>query len=109
MQVGYHVPHASRDAIQKVLFRGLDESLKVPGADVRWDRERWSALYQNGLAGYFQNLRHVYRYLASLDFHVRQFRRGENFEVNPVDLIALEALRVSSRTSTSDCQQAKGS
>lgn len=94
VQVGYHVPHASREAVQKVLFRGFDQHLALPGVARRWDKERWSQLYLDGLAPYFRNLRHVYRFLSSFDFHVRQFRTGEHFEVNPIDLIGLETLRV---------------
>ena len=94
IQVGYHVPHASREAVQKVLFRGLDEHLAIPGVSRRWNKDRWSNLYLDGLAPYFRNLRHVYRFLSSFDFHVRQFRTGEHFEVNPIDLLGLETLRV---------------
>jgi predicted KAP-like P-loop ATPase len=70
VQVGYHVPHASREAVQKVLFAGLNEILATPGIDQRWDKHRWSDFYLDGIAGYFQNLRHVYRFLGSFDFHV---------------------------------------
>ena len=94
VQVGYHVPHASRGAVQKALFRGLDEHLALPGVDRRWSAERWSELFLDGLSPFFRNLRHVYRFLSSFDFHVRQFQSGNNFEVNPVDLVGLEALRV---------------
>lgn len=94
VQVGYHVPHASHGAVQKALFRGLDEHLALPGVNRRWSPERWSELFLDGLSPFFRNLRHVYRFLTSFDFHVRQFRSGEHFEVNPVDLIGLETLRV---------------
>jgi predicted KAP-like P-loop ATPase len=94
VQVGYDVPQVSRGSLQRVLFGGLDQCLGQPGVGTRWEAERWQELYQDGLAPYFQNLRHVYRFLASFDFHVRQFQKGGRFEVNPLDLIALEALRV---------------
>lgn len=94
IQVGYHVPHASRESVQKVLFSGLDEYLALPGVARRWDKNRWSELYLDGLAPFFRNLRHVYRFLSSFGFHVRQFQTGGHFEVNAMDLIALETLRV---------------
>jgi predicted KAP-like P-loop ATPase len=94
VQVGYHVPHASGGAVQKVLFRGLDEDLALPGVNRRWSTERWTDLYLEGLSPFFRNLRHVYRFLSSFDFHVRQFQSGNRFEVNPVDLVGLETLRV---------------
>lgn len=94
VQVGYHIPRASRASIQKVLFGGLDEILAKPGVSRRWEKDRWSHVYLDGLQLFFRNLRHVYRFLSSFDFHVRQFQEQDHFEVNPIDLIALEALRV---------------
>ena len=94
IQVGYDVPQVSRESLQKVLFGGLDRCIEQPGVRVRWEAERWRELYQDGLSSYFQNLRHVYRFLASFDFHIRQFQKGRQFEVNPLDVIALEALRI---------------
>jgi predicted KAP-like P-loop ATPase len=94
VQVGYHVPHASQAAVQKVLFTGLDNHLDESPASKHWDKHRWRDLYPDGIAGYFKNLRHVYRFLASFAFHVQHHRSENSIEVNPVDLIGLETLRV---------------
>lgn len=94
IQVSYHVPLATPEAVRSILFAGLNEHLAKPGVARRWDKERWTGLLFDGLAPYFRNLRHVYRFLSSFDFHVRQFQADEHFEVNPIDLIALETLRV---------------
>lgn len=94
VQVGYHIPHASPAAVQKVLFTGIDRHLDESPASKHWDKNRWRNLYTDGIAGYFRNLRHVYRFLASFSFHVQQHRSEKSFEVNPVDLIGLETLRV---------------
>jgi predicted KAP-like P-loop ATPase len=94
VQVPYHIPEAPKDKIQEVLFKGIDECLERSEAMGRWEKERWSTLYLDGMRAYFQNLRHVYRFLGSFDFQVRHFRREGGFEVNPVDLLGLETLRV---------------
>ena len=94
VQVGYHVPPASRDSIEQVLFEGLDKSLQSAGAIQKFDQSRWSVVFSDGLDGYFSNLRHVYRFLASFDFHCRHFSSDMGFEVNPIDLVMLETLRV---------------
>ena len=94
IQVGYHVPYASRAAVQKVLFTGLNKHLEETPASKHWDKDRWRDLYSDGIAGYFRNLRHVYRFLASFTFHVQHHRSENSFEVNLVDLIGLETLRV---------------
>ncbi len=94
VQVGYHIPHASRNSVQKVLFNGLNVHLNDEPVSKRWDKHRWTNLYADGIAPYFKNLRHVYRFLASFAFHVRQHQNKTSFEVDPVDLIGLETLRV---------------
>ncbi|MDB6018190.1 MAG: hypothetical protein JWR19_2679 [Pedosphaera sp.] len=94
IQVAYHIPHAPIQAVQKVLFHGLDSHIDEPAIAKRWDKHRWSELFADGVASYFQNLRHVYRFLASFSFHVRHHKKERSFEVNPVDLIGLETLRV---------------
>ena len=94
VQVGYHVPQASRSAIQKVLFQGLDAELVDQAVAKLWDKRRWSELYLEGISAYFKTLRHVYRFLSSFTFHVRHHKQTGSFEVNPIDLIGVEVLRV---------------
>jgi hypothetical protein len=94
VQVGYHVPHASQAAVQRVLFAGLDKHLGKITDSKRWDKNSWRNLYVDGVAGYFRHLRHVYRFLASFAFHFRHHRNKESIEVNAVDLIGLEVRRV---------------
>lgn len=94
VQVGFDIPRIERTRLEKVLFAGLDELLTDGDVGKRFDQTRWGNLFLGGLRPYFQTLRDVYRYLASLSFHVSLFRSTCSFEVNPVDLIALEVLRV---------------
>lgn len=94
IQVAYHIPRASHAAIQKVLFDGLDAQIDMESISKRWNQQRWSRLYYNGISHYFTNLRNVYRYLAAFSFHAHHHRSGSSFEVNPVDLVGLETLRM---------------
>jgi predicted KAP-like P-loop ATPase len=94
VQVGFDIPRIERPRLEKILFAGLDELLTEADAGKRFDQKRWGNLFLGGLRPYFQTLRDVYRYLASLSFHVSLFRSTGSFEVSPVDLIALEVLRV---------------
>jgi predicted KAP-like P-loop ATPase len=94
VQVDFHIPHAHRKSVEKVLFAGMDALLKSEPVQALLDRPRWSDLYVDGIDAYFQNLRHVYRFLSSLSFHISQFQTSKSLEVNPIDLIGLEALRV---------------
>ena len=94
VQVGFDIPRIERTKLEKVLFAGLDELLANERVNIRFDKKRWQNLFVGGLHSYFHTLRDVYRYLATLSFHFSLFRGAGSFEVNPVDLIALEVLRV---------------
>jgi len=94
VQVGFDIPRVERTRLEKVLFAGLNELLADEKVSKHFDQKRWGNLFLGGLRGYFQTLRDVYRYLATLSFHVSVFRSTGSFEVNPIDLIALEVLRV---------------
>jgi predicted KAP-like P-loop ATPase len=94
VQVAYHLPEAPVDKVREILFKGIDECVEGRAAGTRWEQERWSTLFLDGMSVYFCNLRHVYRFLGSFDFQVRHFERSGGFEVNPVDLLGLETLRV---------------
>ena len=94
VQVLFHVPQPPLKDVHQMLFNGLDAHLAHTGVAERWDNARWSRVWLDGIAGYFSNLRNVYRFLGSFGFHVGQMRSGEAFELNPVDLIAIEALRM---------------
>jgi len=94
VQVGFDIPRIERARLEKVLLGGLDEFLKDERVRKHFDKKRWGNLFMGGLRQYFQTLRDVYRYLAMLSFHVSLFRGTGSFEVNPIDLIALEVVRV---------------
>ena len=94
VQVGFDIPAIERTRLEKVLFARLDQILESKDIDRRFDTHRWGNIFLGGLRNFFENLRDVNRYISSLDFHVALFKNSKTFEVNPVDLIALEALRV---------------
>jgi predicted KAP-like P-loop ATPase len=94
VQVEFHVPHAHRKAVEKVLFTGLDRAIDQESVKYLFDKDRWRELYTEGVSKYFDNLRNVYRFLGSFEFHFAHFTNGGSIEVNPIDLIGLETLRV---------------
>jgi predicted KAP-like P-loop ATPase len=94
IQVLFHVPQPSIKRVHKVLFEGLDAHLAEAGVGERWELQRWGHVWPSGLSHYFANLRCVYRFLGSFSFQVSQMRNGKTFELNPLDLIILETLRL---------------
>lgn len=94
VQVKFTVPVVQRAQVDKALFAGLDEILEAEGMSRTFEQVRWGNLYLGGLQQYFTTLRRVHRYLASLRFHVGVLRTRGALEVNVLDLIALEVLRL---------------
>lgn len=93
VQIGLDLPHLSKPEVEKILFTGLDSILSETKAPT-FNQTRWGNIYVGGLNAYFRNIRDVKRYLASLQFHIPLFVRGTTFEVNIVDLFAVEVIRV---------------
>jgi len=93
VQLTFDVPRINRKQLQSVLFTGLDCILKGKSLEKRFDKNYWSIIFPEILP-LFLNLREVNRFLSSLAFHVELFLNGETFEVNPIDLIGLEILRL---------------
>jgi hypothetical protein len=93
VQVGFDLPTPSQGELNAVLFKQLDQSMEGKVSEKDWERQRWANLWV-GLQPYFSNLRENYRFLNSFGFHLAGFFRGGALEVNPVDLIGIETLRV---------------
>lgn len=90
VQVGFDLPAARQEDIDKILFGGLDALLGKDRENI--DQTYWGNVYYGTLRRYFSNLRNVKRFLNVFSFHLGLLRLNDVLEVNPVDLIALETL-----------------
>ena len=94
VQVAFDVPMIDVARVHKVLFQRLDSLLSAEAISPRFSQKRWAAVYLSGLNSYFVTLRDVNRFISTLAFQFSSLSIGGAFEVNPVDLIALEAIRL---------------
>lgn len=94
IQVSFNIPDPLPRHVHKVLFAGIDEWLDRPELKANWDQTRWVRLWGDGFGDYFNTLRSVYRFLAGFSFHVSLNRGHSAFELNPLDLLVLETLRL---------------
>jgi predicted KAP-like P-loop ATPase len=69
------------------------EAVQTTGT-VALDQRRWGNLFAGALSPFFVNLRSVNRFLSTLSVHVSLFQSARAFEVNIVDLIGIETVRV---------------
>ncbi|MBI2254909.1 MAG: hypothetical protein HYU58_09855 [Proteobacteria bacterium] len=95
IQVSLNVPVASQSRLERVLVDGINKVLgEYAEPEHGFDNERWSNLYLDGIQHFIRHLRDVYRLLSALSVTTSFFRGNKAFEVNPLDLLALEFLRV---------------
>lgn len=94
VQVGFDMPRIEQTTLERFLFDGIGELLEKESVKKRFNNDRWWNVFIPGLRPYFKNMRDVNRFLGSLAFHASLFENRASFEVNPVDLIALEVIRV---------------
>lgn len=89
IQVGFDIPAIEPGRIEKFLLPKLDSILNSLEVE-NWDQTRWGNLYFGGLKKLFTSLRDAKRFLNGLAFNI-SIVKGE---VNLVDFIGIEALRV---------------
>lgn len=89
IQVPFELPPVDRVALRAALFKRLDEVI-ADTPDGLFDQEYWTNVYHDGIDDLIQVPRDVVRFTNTLSVTYPSVRG----EVNPVDFIALEALRV---------------
>lgn len=94
VQVGFDVPLASQPSIDSLLFDGLERVLKNSKAEEFFDSDRWQQLYPDAIRPYFKTIRDVKRFLSAFSFSIGIFIRERELDVNFLDLLSLEVLRV---------------
>lgn len=93
VQVSFDVPLVQTQKLYSYLFSRLDSIVKVVPEKI-WDASRWGNLFHAGFKDMFSSLRDVKRYVNSLKFNFSLIQQGTSFELNPIDFIGLEAIRV---------------
>lgn len=93
VQVSFDVPFVQEQRLHKYLFAQLDSIVKIVPEKL-WDMTMWGNLFHAGLKDLFVSLRDVKRFINSLRFNFSLIQQGPSFELNPIDFIGLEAIRV---------------
>ncbi len=98
VQVDFNLPYTRNEKVQSFLFKELDKLIaKLPTSINEYfedGNDYWSNTYHSGYKNFFNNIRDVKRYINSLLFNINLLHEEDVFEVNPIDFIALEVLRV---------------
>ncbi|MCD6050913.1 MAG: hypothetical protein K0Q55_2316, partial [Verrucomicrobia bacterium] len=93
VQVGFDLPQIPRATLDGFLAGRLETVLKTHSVLNEFDWQRWTEEYLDAYRSFFTNLRDVYRFFGTFEFHLSAFV-GKSLEINPIDFFALEILRV---------------
>lgn len=95
IQVPFDIPKIETTRLHSLLFTKLDEILEQDSSATKmFNSGYWGNIFHGSLYAYFDNLRNVYRFTSTLSFHFSLLKGKTAFEVNPVDLIAIECVRL---------------
>ena len=94
VQHSFDLPHPSRAMLSKLFSEELDKAIFKSGIrGIRWNSERWRDNFADDFYGWFPSLRDAKRYMGSLRFALSRHSPGGVLEVDPIDLVVIEALR----------------
>ena len=94
VQAGFDLPKHDQADLDRMLYEGLSRLLGFGGSERTFDADRWGKLHHYGLRPILATPRDVNRFLSSLSFTVGLFFRDKALEVNVIDMIGVEALRM---------------
>lgn len=90
VQAPFHLPAVDKSQLQQKLFKGLDSIIESKPLPLPFDQGRWAEVFSDGLDRFIKKPRDIVRILNSISVTYPPLAG----EVNPVDFIALEFLRV---------------
>jgi len=94
IQVEFDVPKASTKDMQGLLFKTLERVIFGEEKKPHFDKDRWANLFHDHLWHYFRSLRDIKRFSSSFEFYYRRHLNQGVLEVDTIDLIAIEVLRI---------------
>lgn len=96
VQISFNVPHVKQHKINEFLLKEIDLVLSTlpPSKKQYYDEMYYANIYNSGFKNFFRTIRDVKRFSNSLEFNISLMHKEYTMEVNPIDFIAIESIRV---------------
>lgn len=96
VQISFNVPHVKQHKINEFLLKEIDRVLSTlpPTKEKYYTKIYYLDIYNSGFKKFFRTIRDVKRFLNSLEFNISLMHKEYSMEVNPIDFIAIESIRV---------------
>lgn len=90
VQAPFHLPSVDKELLYQKLFKGLDSIIESKSLPFTFDQNRWAQIFSDGLSHWIKKPRDIIRTLNAISVTYPSVTG----EVNPVDFIALEFIRI---------------
>ncbi|MCD4819479.1 MAG: hypothetical protein K8S23_12380 [Candidatus Cloacimonetes bacterium] len=96
VQIPFNIPFMKREKLIQILLDELNKNIKeLPNSfDKVFDKNHWMGIFHSGFTDFFENIRDIKRFLNSYSFNLSLLFQEETIEVNPIDLMVLEVIRI---------------
>lgn len=97
VQVSFDMPVINKSKLRKILARELQRVLAILPSPIEFSltsNRYWVNVFNSGFKGLFRNIRDIKRFVNGLAFNITQMQQKGTMEVNVVDFIAIEAIRL---------------
>lgn len=94
VQASFDLPRINQSDIDRTFFAGLDALFANHSVASRFESDRWQGFYRDAVRPFLASLRDVRRYLSMFSFELGMFYQGGVLDVNFIDLVGVELLRV---------------
>lgn len=95
VQAGFDLPAVPREDIDDAFAKGLEKALEAfEGWEGQFDKDRWVQMFGHSIQPFLETMRDVRRFLSGFSFTAGMFAHDGCMEINLVDLIAIELLRM---------------
>jgi predicted KAP-like P-loop ATPase len=95
VQASFDVPTVERARVEAELINGLNRLLiNQLTVENGFDVPRWQNIWQSGIRHLFCNIRDVRRFISVFGIHLNLQQGRSILEINIIDFIAIEALRI---------------
>ncbi|MEM1085622.1 MAG: P-loop NTPase fold protein [Verrucomicrobiota bacterium] len=94
VQHSFDLPHPSPSRLRRIIGEDLDSALSMGGTmKVHWNADRWRDGLGEAFFSWFPSIRDTKRFIGALRFVLVRHSPEGTLEVDPIDLVLIEALR----------------
>ncbi|MCH5434346.1 KAP family NTPase, partial [Leptospira interrogans serovar Canicola] len=98
VQVSFEIPYVGISTLRRILLTEIESLIsnypKIKNRFFGENNANWANVYYSGFEELFTSLRNIRRYMNNFRFNFTHLLNEDILKVNPIDLIALEAIRI---------------